>query len=265
MRKLAPYTIPLLVFAAVVVLAPGFAGAQSDPAGVVVCYPSPSCLPVAVNTTTNVASVCPTGYTNANGQCCVDHDCQVTWPPSTDPACPASSCNVADPTAAADEPVGAAGDIADDYALRWTNCVVEQETLVAFRVVEPGTPIGPGYLSCKVPVTSASGSGTTFYKHYGRQPDASDYIFVAGNYGNKRDHEMHTYHCGGAFDEDCWEKLYLTNKIGTRAFAVNGCTGLGFCPNASFVNKQRGRPYCGISASAHQDHVRNECFYVYVR
>jgi hypothetical protein len=219
MSGLMRMVAPPLAFLAVLVLAPGFAGARDSLPASPTCAPVPSCLPVP---------------------------------------------DLEDQTSAVDEPIATANDTTDDLAVTWFNCTIQHQTLIAFHAIDdpnnrtPGvTPVYPG--ECKV----MAAGGTTFYKHYGVQPDSSAGYFASGGYGKKFDHEEHAVHCGGGGDSDCQQHVYMTSKFGKRVFADNICPGLGFCPNASFQSHPKGRPFCGIQATFHQDKVRNECWYVH--
>src|SRR4051812_2662833 len=104
MRKLVPYVVPLLVFAAVGVFAPGFAGAQRAVAPPEPCYPVPNCLPISSIQTCN-PGVPP--------QCCPPTDCSPTGGPPTPP-------DPDEATTAADQPLSDANDRVDDNGGGWS-------------------------------------------------------------------------------------------------------------------------------------------------
>jgi hypothetical protein len=250
MRKLVPYIIPpIAFFAAAVLAAPGVA---QKPEARGSAY----------------ADLCPPGACPGPVLICQPAQCPL-W--------------ADDYTAFLDEPLADAGDASDDYANGWSSCVINNGAIYAFNIADPALPEVPA----KANATGAQGPssplltentaclarvgthhGTTYYKHMG--PAAltrfGGPVTYGGNYGHKYDHEMTIRHCGGSGDADCNEELYLTNKTGSRAWADNYCAGiLGYCPNASYVNVQRGRPHCRIEAGlgSSPGRIRNDCWYVY--
>ena len=274
MRRLIPYLLPVVAFAAAAALATP--GAAQDPP-VETCAPMPACLPIDGGIATTQTCNPPT-TSNPVPYCCPPTDCSPTGGPGT---------GVGDPTWQLDQPLADGGDAADTYFNSWSSCIINEGSIYAFTVFDPTLnqlpdsqygpkanaaaypPVGTQYTACLARV--GAHHGLTHYKPYGKEralhPIGVSYAHH-GNYGHKYDHEMYLRHCGGANDDDCWEEVLLRNKLGGGLHAYNYCTGLGFngsgyCPNASYINVQIGVPWCKVGAYLHLGKVRNSCWYVY--
>lgn len=232
MRKLVPYLVAAATFALVAVVTPGLAGAQEGVA-TAACEPFPQCSVPPVPGTVDFVGL-------------VVNSIDRYGEPFSEEA-------------------ATAGDVVDDAGVAWSSCIVSNGALAGFQVVDyADSSSAAGAVNaatlCRRP---ASHGGVTYYKQYGTMPDRSAGYYASGNYTHKYDHENNVRHCGGWNDDDCSNRVYMTNKQGTRVFADNICGGRGYCPNASFTSRPAGRPFCGVAATGHQGKVRNECWYVY--
>ena len=274
MRRLVPYLLPLVAFAAAAVIAaPGMAGTRAHSAQTPAdtCVPEPACLPTTSSSEAAPVLCCwKTGYGKASAA--QTGDC----------------CDVDTLTAALDAPLANGGDALDDYAKGWASCILNNGFIYAFTIGDPtfnqlpesGVEGDFPKVHAASPTTDQQAClakagkhhGTTFYKPYGKvaviQPIFGLTKAYHGNYGHKYDHEMEIRHCGGRGDDDCWQEVLLRNKTGGGQHAYNYCSGLGyggsgFCPNASYVYIQVGVPWCKIGAFGHAGKIRNSCWYVY--
>lgn len=230
MRRLVPYLSPLVAFFVAAALAtPGFAVSSSTHRA-------------------HALTVCPPGA------------CPGPLPICEPAQCPAFAD---DYTAFLDEPLASANDALDDQAIAWSSCAIDSGLISAFVVADPTVETVPASSGVDVAGCLAKrgrGSGTTIYRHYGPPADlpgaAATY---SGNYGHKYDHEMYMGKCAA----DCSETLYLANKTGSRTWAWQYCLYRnGYCPNVSFSNVQRAKPYCSLD-TAYTSKARFECWYVY--